>query len=311
MKHQFDLGTWIGRLPKSVRVLLVVCSLATLLILNRFSLLSSKEIRWNNAVVQAAEVVYVPENHIVNLLSLGYDQVAADMLWIRTLNYFSRHFDADRKYEWLEHFLDQILHFDPKFRRVYHWAGANVLYGRQFINKNVMISSRFYELALEHFPNDYEAAYRLGLNYYVEMKSDDADERDRWRRIGLSYLEMAANIPEAPDSIRTLVAGVSRRLGRSQLAVQYLIDIYLRTENEEKRAALKVRIAQLQGEGTGQSDLAAAAERFNTHWRKQFNYISPEVFSLMGEPTGPQQVDVDWHTLLPDVNVRSTAGEHP
>ena len=91
---------------------------------------------------------------------------------------------------WLEYFLNQIVELDPDFTKVYHWAGANVLYGRRFTNENVHRSNRYYELALKRNPDDFEAAYRLGLNHYVELKSDDAEEAQKNREMGLAYLSV-------------------------------------------------------------------------------------------------------------------------
>ncbi len=287
----------LARLPKALRWLLSLAAAATLVLVNQLAHLSSGDIRAENVVVQRAEVLYVPDNRIVRLLTLGYDQAAADLLWVRTLGYFARHFEADRKYTWLEHFIDQILAFDPRFRRVYSWAGSNVLYGRRFTNENVMLSNRFYERAMVQFPDDYEPVYRLGLNYYVELKSADPEQRTQWREQGLAYLEQAVGRPNAPASLKGLVAGVSRRLGKSQLALQYLLDMYMSTEDPDQKERLQARIRALQAETLGGDEYTHTAQRFRQDWKRLFPYAPPDFFSLMGEPDQIQQRDVDWRTL--------------
>ena len=243
------------------------------------------------------EVLYVPDRRQLRLMTLGYDQTAADLVWVRTLEYFASHFKGDRRYPWLEHFLEQIISLDPDFTKVYHWAGANVLYGRRFTNENVERSNHFYALALKRDPDDFEAAYRLGLNYYVELKSDDSEQRRKWREQGLSYLDRAANTPWAPTRVRNLVASISSRLGKKQIALQYLVDLYVQTSDPIQRDKLKLRIEAIQKE-IGRSAGPEDAVRFEADRKKHFAYLSPALFSILGEPHRQRIGDKGWRDLV-------------
>lgn len=305
MRKRMAHGGVNMRLPYSARFVLVVGLLAALLAHNRLSLVTARSARANEAAASfQGEVLYVPDTRLSRAMAMGYNQAAADLLWIRTIGYFSEHFTTDRRYTWLEHFVEQILELDPHWRLVYHWAGASVLYGRRFTNENVRLSSGFYERALKRFPDDHEAAYRLGLNYYVEMRSADPAEHRRFQEIGLSWLEQAANMPSAPASIRGLVASVSRKLGKSQLALQYLIDLYLSTDDPEQRAELHARMEDMKAEQGDAEELAAAAARFQNSWKSFFPYVSPPLFALLGEPEQAGTPDRPWPTLVPDIEVR-------
>lgn len=288
---------------RGVAALLVACSLLTLVIVNRLYLVEARTARAESVVIATGEVLYVPDVRTSRIVGLGYDQAMADLLWIRTLGYFAQHFTSDREYRWLEHFIEQIIELDPKFRKVYHWAGANVLYGRRFTNSNVRLSNRFYKQALDRFPDDYEAAYRLGLNYYIEMNAKDAEEKRVFKEIGLSYLEMAANRPKAPARIRSLVASISGKLGKQQVAMQYLIDLYLQATDERTKLELKARMDALRDELGGDDALLEAAKAFEAKRTRLVPYVPTAMFALMGEPDSAEQPDVDWRTLLPDVNL--------
>ncbi len=299
---RLDIADRFIRLPRLARVLLTCSALMTLAVLHFAHLDEAQRALDETSFVRAAEVLYVPDRRVSRLLTLGYDQAAADLLWLRTLDYFAHHFTTDRRYEWLEHFINQILVLDPRFRKVYHWAGANVLYGRTFTNENVRLSNRFYELALVRFPDDYEAAYRLGLNYYVELRSEDPEEARRNKEKGLSYLEMAANMPGAPHRMRNLVASISRRLGKTQLAIQYILDLLVQETDPLARAGLKTRIARLQASNDA-GDLAEAAHAFSGAHKQTFPYASDLLFIHLGEPADRRWQDVSWRTLLPDIAV--------
>lgn len=300
--HRPSLSDRFAAFSEPARVLIVAALLTTLIGVNRAALVTSRSLYAEDTVIQDAEVLFVPDTRLSRLITVGYDQAAADLVWLRTIGYFTAHFSGDRQYRWLEHFINQIIELDPNFRKVYHWAGASVLYGRRFTNENVLLSNVFYQKALERFPDDYEAAYRLGLNYYIELRSDDPEEQQRFRAKGLSYLEQAANSPDAPAQLRSLIASISSKMGKSQLALQYLIDLYLGTDDQSQRAALKARIDQLRAEGAG-GDSALAAERFRADWEATHPYVTAPIFSLMGEPDRRTITDRSWRSLLPDVDL--------
>lgn len=291
----------INNLPGGVKWLLACLAISTLGMLNVSARTQAQQIKNNEAFAMQGEVVYVPDRRQLRLMTLGYDQTAADIVWIRTLEYFAAHFKSDRKYPWLEYFLEQIISLDPDFSKVYHWAGANVLYGRRFTNDNVMRSNRFYELALENSPDDFEAAYRLGLNYYVELRSEDPEQQRKWREKGLSYLERAANTPGAPARVGNLVAAISKKLGKGQLALQYLIDLYVQTSDEETRATLKARIDQLKAEG--RSAIASEALEFEANRKDAYPYVNASMYGLLGEPDRVTVGDIYWRDLLKDVDL--------
>jgi len=272
---------------------------------NLGSLYHTRQLRDAESVTATDEVIYVPDVRLLRFMSLGYDQAAADFVWVRTLEYFARHFRTDRKYPWLEYFVDQVIALDPDFRKAYHWAGTNVLYGRKFIDENVLSSNRFYEKALDRDPDDFEAAYRLGLNFFIELQGKNEDERQAYRETGLAYLERAANTPGAPPRTRNLVASISGRLGKNQLAIQYLIDMYIQTEDPESKASYKARLEAIRKEAGGE-DFAAEADRFETQWKANFPFTSPALYAIMGEPGRMGVRDVDWRTLETVVTVGRT-----
>ena len=298
--HPFSrLSRWSTRVAVSGAIL-------TAILINQSSLLAVRQMKDNAAFAAQGEVIYVPQIRQMKLMTLGYDQAAADLVWIRTLEYFARHFKGDRKYPWLEYFLNQIVELDPDFTKVYHWAGANVLYGRRFTNENVHRSNRYYELALKRNPDDFEAAYRLGLNHYVELKSDDAEEAQKNREMGLAYLERAASTPGAPERVRSLVASISSRLGKHELSLQYLVDLYLQTEDVEQRQSLLNRINALK-KSLANSNLADEAFRFQAAWQESFPYLSATLYAILGEPSRDRVRDRSWRSLTSELESNNEA----
>lgn len=297
------LSRYLGGLPTWAKGLIGLAAVLTVLVFNRDARLAAKEIRASDAMVAGAEVVFVPDRRLSRIMGLGYDQAAADLLWLRTISYFSKRFLHSRTYDWLEHFVHQIIDLDPHFRKVYHWAGASVLYGRRFTNENVRLSNRIYERAMAQFPDDYEPPYRLGLNYYIEMRGSDAAEKRHFKEQGLAYLERAANAPDAPTLIRNFVASISSKLGKTQLARQYLIDMYLAATDPGVRESLKARITALDEASGAQS--AEVATAFQDAWQGTYPYVTASIYALMGEPGARDVPDRAWRDLVPDVDLQA------
>ena len=286
--------------PWYVKTTLGILLLLTLTILMQSSLLAARTLKRGESVLTNAEVVYVPAEAQTRLMYLGYEQAAADVLWVRTLNYFARHFATDRKYPWLRHFLDQIISLDPTFHDVYLWAGSSLLYGRVLTNERVMEANHYYELALERFPNDHESAYRLGMNYHAELISDDEAERQGFRSKGLYYLELAANMPDAPKRIGELVAALNLKYGADDLAIQYLTDLYLNTKNTDERERLLARMNALQ-DRKGRVSRKSELEAFQTQWADELPYASQVFFGIMSTRVVAQPKD--WRSLVDVIDV--------
>ena len=118
----------------------------------------------------------------------------------------------------------------------------------------------------------------------------------------LSYLERAANTPDAPDRLRSLVAAISSRLGKQQLALQYLIDMYIATDDPQTKREMKARIRALEAEA-GDTGYTRVAETFERNWKRLVPYATPALYVLLGEPTQIEQPDVDWRSLTPDIHI--------
>ena len=73
---------------------------------------------------QRADAVYIAPVPALRAVSLGRPMFMADVLWLRAISYFAVHFLGDKEYRWLDPLIDTITQLDPKFRKVYHWAGV-------------------------------------------------------------------------------------------------------------------------------------------------------------------------------------------
>lgn len=59
--------------------------------------------------LRRAETTYMPPNEVVRFLAMGYEAFAADMIFMAANNYFATHLSFDRKYTWLNTYVDAII----------------------------------------------------------------------------------------------------------------------------------------------------------------------------------------------------------
>ena len=52
------------------------------------------------------KMLYLPSGKFLKPLCLGFDEVVADLLWMKAVVYFGGHARADQHYPWLYHILD-------------------------------------------------------------------------------------------------------------------------------------------------------------------------------------------------------------
>lgn len=70
------------------------------------------------------ELLYYPNEKLMNHFTAGLGNVVADLLWLRTIKYMSQEFDEKRrKYEWLEHMTHTVTNLDPYFEDAYANGG--------------------------------------------------------------------------------------------------------------------------------------------------------------------------------------------
>ena len=111
-------------------------------------------------------------------LSLGYNEILADVYWIRALQYFGSKKPAEQNPELLYHYFDIITDLDPKFVNAYRYGGTflaepppfglgETRMGIELLDKGRKNNPENYKLPLEEafiyyfYPKDYEKAAGL------------------------------------------------------------------------------------------------------------------------------------------------------
>src|SRR5271170_3325576 len=182
------------RITITVSLLLVVCMLASAMLLRRLDRM--------RAGTTLQEVLYLSSPKVLKRLSLGYDGLLADIYWTRAVQYFgSKHHSGAQHYDLLAPLLEITTALDPRLTVAYEF-GANFLAPAP--PNGAGMPQRAIELAeygIRNNPDDWHLYNDLGFIYYTELK-DYSGAADAFAR--------GANVPHAHPFLRIMAARMAQ-----------------------------------------------------------------------------------------------------
>lgn len=202
--------------------------------------------RASAAVTAAEEPVYLPKAEYLRPMSLGWQNVLADLLWFRAINYFGAHYRSDRTYRWLAHMCELVTDLDPRAEHVYRFGGVILPWEANQADAGI----RLLEKAVVQFPDSWLFAYHLGFHYYF-FKNDTAK--------ALEHLRRAMALPGAHPAVARLVAGLAAERYGPETTMEFLSGLQDDVDSADIRAVLQEHMQSAQLDQHLQQIGAAAA----------------------------------------------------
>ncbi len=185
---------------------------------------------WTRRKVE--RLLYLPKSEHLRLVSLGFDEVAADYYWLRTIGYFGGHYMADKRYPWLAHILQLVTDLDPRFSIVYYFGGIVLaMEAHQVDESNALLAK-----GMRHLPDNWKFPFFIGFNYFF-FKGDFLAASD--------YIEQAARLPGHPGYLPRLAATLKARTGNVGDAIVFLETTLQTVDDDNVRQALREKIDDL------------------------------------------------------------------
>jgi hypothetical protein len=203
--------------------------------------------------------MYLPEGDSLRYLSLGNTALAADYLWLTSLQYVSSPFRQRQKFGLMRRFYQGILDLDP------HWVEIHVNAGRilSALDPNRTRTEQFFVQAITQNPDDYRLPMEAGRLYVIpptdprllKVYSDKAGyyfekARDRFAKDPERARSAAATIASLED----LIARLKMEAGYHQVARDYLWKV-ARDQSAPEALRQVSSLAWLQAESLYRLDL--------------------------------------------------------
>lgn len=138
------------------------------------------------------ELLYMPNERLLNHFTAGMSSVVADWLWIRCTQYTARHFRGDHDFAWLNHLCNMITRLDPYFVAAYRYGGIFLA----MLKADDDACINLLEKGMVRNPFAWELPNEIAMTYLIN-RPDDPDSP----RQAAKYLAMAVETGRAPQSV--------------------------------------------------------------------------------------------------------------
>lgn len=257
------------------------------------------------------DVYYLPPAEWLPVLSLGYTSALADLLWCRSLVYFGEELGQRGPVRHLFQYTDAILTLAPEFRAPYRWAATGIMYRPVDPTfEEGLRGADYLRRAVARWPQDGELHWDLGsfLKFELPPLTKDPKQKERLHEEAATHLHIAAIKGAGPPWLALNNSTLLTKLGRKEQAIRQLEEVYATVNDEQTRAAIAHRLAELRSE-TYVEALQVAAAQFEAEHAAAFPYLSSDLFFLVGEPLAARHLrDVAAH-FVSDVEADEAAME--
>lgn len=169
-----------------------------------------QEARGQRTAEQA--IRFLPTGRFLRPAVLGFDNFAADMLWIRGISLFGdsyRRSQEDGWFQWLFQLADLATELDPRDMRIYKYGGIMLRLSPSRIDQ----STYLFHKGIVHCPDEFFLPFGIAMNY-LEFKK--LPER------AAEYMKQASEAPNAPFYLRNLAARMLTESDQGEAAVVFL-----------------------------------------------------------------------------------------
>ncbi len=184
-------------------------------------------------------VLLTPET--LKIMSLGYDEIIADIYWLRGIQYFwGQEFLIDRDQELTRKYFDIITELDPKFLNAYRFGASFLGEPHPLGLGNIELGSMLYEKGKMNLPYNFRLPLEQGFMYYL-----NTDQHSK----AAEYFYEASEKPRLSEnrraSIRGMAASAISKGGNRELSKQIWQEIYDTTQNENRKNFALLNLKEL------------------------------------------------------------------
>ena len=166
------------------------------------------------------ELSYYPSGQFLEPATFGHAATAADLAWLRAVQYYGQHRTTDNHYVRMEHVFDILTSLDPSFLAAYQFgAFALAQEGRDF-----PAAERLMRKGLAAHPTSGPLAFQTGFLYYVRPGGRDLAH-------AAEYFEQAARQPDGPPEAARFAAFAHQNAGNLGAAFELWAEVARTTDN--------------------------------------------------------------------------------
>jgi len=229
---------------------------------------------------------YAPTPNAAPFVSVGFRELAADLLYVRMVGYFAAY---DSTPSDTGAVAEAIVALDPQLRRTYEFGATALTDARRPPERSLQMRAiALLDRGMLEFPDYWKLANLAGQIYLVELQTDDPAQRRAWDEKGTLLLESASRKPGAPAGIGVFAAQLQSKLGQKERAIRGLTEILLITHDTKARQEILTQLAKINNEQSEElaAELLDARRSFERSWKRERPAVTATFYVLLGPPLG-------------------------
>jgi tetratricopeptide (TPR) repeat protein len=171
----------------------------------------------------------------VRTAALGHAETAADLAWLRAIQYYGEHRRSDNRFERMAHVYDILTTLAPGFTPAYVFGSFALAQE----GANFPAAAALMEKGLDANPRDGVLAFQAGFLYYVRPGGRDLAH-------AAEYFEQAARQPNAPPQAARFAAFARQNRGDLSVALALWSEVVRSSKNSYLRQIAERQIAEIQ-----------------------------------------------------------------
>lgn len=152
------------------------------------------------------EPIFFPRVEVLRPALLGFTGLAADLTWIRTVQYFGGRMERRELFPQLYQLVDMATSLDPHFLDAYLYGGLFLVIAGQYPN-----AIAIYEKGIAANPTAWQIPHDLGRLYFLELHDYQK---------ALHYWEITDRLPGRPHYIPRFIARLYATTGHLETALE-------------------------------------------------------------------------------------------
>ncbi|OGB95165.1 MAG: hypothetical protein A2Z31_05820 [candidate division NC10 bacterium RBG_16_65_8] len=198
------------------------------------ALLASREIPPQAVRSETPQPIFFPRVEIVRPALLGFVGLAADLTWIRTVQYFGSRIEGKERFPQLYQLVDMTTSLDPHFLDAYQYGALFLTIARQYPN-----AIAIYRKGIAANPSAWQLPHDLGRLYFLELQDYQQ---------ALHWWEITDRLPGRPHYIPRFLIRLQAKVGRLETALELWQQMFRQSENEAVREIARREIQKLREE---------------------------------------------------------------
>jgi hypothetical protein len=152
------------------------------------------------------ELLYYPSGFMVRRASLGYETAAADVAWLRGVQYYGEHRLTDMKFGMIDHVMRIVAELDPRFLEAYVFGGFVLAQEMRQPERGLALL----EEGMRQNPTSWRLAFEAGFLHYV-CRHDYASAG--------RYFTWASRMPDHAEYVERFAAFANQKAGNTGMAI--------------------------------------------------------------------------------------------